>query len=199
MAYRASGLTLVVNAIILWNTVYLSRAVDYIRSQGIVMPDEVLCQVAPLPWAHIALTGDYLWNEIDRPSNASGRPAPAASIQTTSNSLSGYYCRNAHGAPHSSPHAVQIHALPNTYTSRSEAVVVASPYQTSSSRRISCVQLSSGKIMCVATSPAEGLQLHMDAQQPDTSSCDVAPSRALLLAKWRGLLSIYAILAHSLN
>jgi hypothetical protein len=41
--------------------------VDYIRSQGTVMPDEVLSQVAPLPWAHIALTGDYLWNEIDRP------------------------------------------------------------------------------------------------------------------------------------
>ncbi|ENL5266252.1 Tn3 family transposase, partial [Escherichia coli] len=27
MAHRASGLNLVVNAIILWNTVYLSRAV----------------------------------------------------------------------------------------------------------------------------------------------------------------------------
>jgi len=27
----------------------------------------LLSQVAPLPWAHIALTGDYLWNEIDRP------------------------------------------------------------------------------------------------------------------------------------
>jgi len=24
-------------------------------------------QVAPLPWSHIALTGDYLWNEIDQP------------------------------------------------------------------------------------------------------------------------------------
>nr|WP_313709581.1 Tn3 family transposase [Brucella intermedia] len=67
MAYRASGLNLVVNAIILWNTVYLSRAVDYISSQGIIIPDELLSQVAPLPWAHIALTGDYLWNEIDRP------------------------------------------------------------------------------------------------------------------------------------
>jgi hypothetical protein len=28
---------------------------------------EASLQVAPLPWAHIALTGDYLWNEIDRP------------------------------------------------------------------------------------------------------------------------------------
>ncbi len=67
MAYRASGLNLVVNAIILWNTVYLSRAVDYVRTQGIDIPAELLSQVAPLPWAHIALTGDYLWNEIDRP------------------------------------------------------------------------------------------------------------------------------------
>ncbi|KQZ40452.1 Tn3 family transposase [Ensifer sp. Root558] len=67
MAYRASGLNLVVNAIILWNTVYLSRAVDYVRGQGIAIPDDLLSQVAPLPWAHIALTGDYLWNEIDRP------------------------------------------------------------------------------------------------------------------------------------
>ncbi len=24
-------------------------------------------QVAPLPWGHITLTGDYLWNEIDQP------------------------------------------------------------------------------------------------------------------------------------
>jgi len=34
------------------------------------------------------------------PSNVSGRSARTASIQTTSNSLSGYYCRNAHGAPY---------------------------------------------------------------------------------------------------
>ena len=65
MAHRASGLNLVVNAIILWNTVYLSRAVDYIRSQGIIIPEELLSSVSPLPWGHISLTGDYLWNEID--------------------------------------------------------------------------------------------------------------------------------------
>lgn len=67
MAYRASGLNLGVNAIVLWNTVYLNRAVDYVQGRDIVIPDDLLSQVAPLPWAHIALTGDYLWNEIDRP------------------------------------------------------------------------------------------------------------------------------------
>ncbi|WP_352855520.1 helix-turn-helix domain-containing protein [Mesorhizobium sp. M0902] len=49
--------------------------------------------------AHIALTGDYLWNEIDRPLERFTRSALTALIQTLSNSLSGYYCRNAHGAP----------------------------------------------------------------------------------------------------
>lgn len=67
MAYRASGLNLVVNAIILWNTVYLSRAVHFVREQDAIIPDALLAQVAPLPWNHIALTGDYLWNEIDHP------------------------------------------------------------------------------------------------------------------------------------
>jgi len=38
-----------------------------VKGQGIDIPDEFLAQVAPLPWSHIALTGDYLWNEIDQP------------------------------------------------------------------------------------------------------------------------------------
>jgi len=44
-----------------------SRAVSFVKGQGIEIPDEFLAQVAPLPWGHIALTGDYLWNEIDQP------------------------------------------------------------------------------------------------------------------------------------
>ena len=67
MAYRASGLNLVVNAIILWNTVYLSRVVRFVREQGVEIPDQLLAQVAPIPWAHIGITGDYLWNEIEQP------------------------------------------------------------------------------------------------------------------------------------
>jgi len=59
--HRASGLNLVVAAIILWNTVYLGRAVDTLRRQGEVIPDELLPHLAPLGWQHINLTGDYLW------------------------------------------------------------------------------------------------------------------------------------------
>ena len=67
MAYRASGLNLVVNAIILWNTTYLSRAVAYARGQGVTLTDDALSHVAPIKWDHIALTGDYLWSDIETP------------------------------------------------------------------------------------------------------------------------------------
>lgn len=59
--FRASGLNLVVASIILWNTVYLSRAVQQIRERGEALPDELLPHASPLGWDHISLTGDYIW------------------------------------------------------------------------------------------------------------------------------------------
>ena len=59
--YRASGLNLAVAAIILWNTVYLGRAVGELRSRGEIIPDELLSHIAPLGWEHIAFNGDYVW------------------------------------------------------------------------------------------------------------------------------------------
>jgi TnpA family transposase len=63
--HRASGLTLVTAAIVLWNTVYLGRALDALRRSGEVVPDELLAHIAPLGWQHINLTGDYLWDADD--------------------------------------------------------------------------------------------------------------------------------------
>jgi len=60
--HRASGLNLVVAAIILWNTVYLSRAITALRDVGDEAPDALLRHLAPLGWQHVNLTGDYLWN-----------------------------------------------------------------------------------------------------------------------------------------
>lgn len=65
--HRASGLNLIVSAIILWNTVYLDRAVRHLRERGVDVPDTLIAHVAPLGWEHISLTGDYLWSEIDKP------------------------------------------------------------------------------------------------------------------------------------
>ena len=59
--HRASGLNLVVASIVLWNTVYLERAVAAIRRNGQTISDEMLTHLSPLKWEHINLTGDYHW------------------------------------------------------------------------------------------------------------------------------------------
>nr|WP_172687275.1 Tn3 family transposase [Ancylobacter novellus] len=61
--FRASGLNLVIAAIVCWNTIYMDRAVRHLRSTGVDVPDRLLAHVAPLGWSHISLTGDYLWEQ----------------------------------------------------------------------------------------------------------------------------------------
>jgi TnpA family transposase len=66
-SFRASGLSLLTAAIVHWNTVYLDRAVQHLRAQGVHVPDDLLAHVAPLGWEHIALTGDYVWTSANPP------------------------------------------------------------------------------------------------------------------------------------
>ncbi len=56
--YRASGLNLVVAAIVLWNTVYLERAIQALRDSGKDIDENLLPHLSPLGWEHINLTGD---------------------------------------------------------------------------------------------------------------------------------------------
>lgn len=49
-------------AIILWNTVYMQRAINALRARGKTINDDLLGFLAPLGWLHINLTGDYLWS-----------------------------------------------------------------------------------------------------------------------------------------
>jgi len=62
--HRASGLNLLVAAIILWNTTYLQRAVDHLRNQGHDPAPGDLAHLSPLGWEHINLTGDYHWETL---------------------------------------------------------------------------------------------------------------------------------------
>jgi len=59
--HRASGLNLLVTAIILWNTRYLERAIAALR-QAENLPDQLLAHLSPLGWEHVNLTGDYTWS-----------------------------------------------------------------------------------------------------------------------------------------
>jgi TnpA family transposase len=61
--YRASGLNLVTAAIVLWNTVYLERAIEAMKANGQTIDDKLLQYLSPLGWEHINLTGDYVWRQ----------------------------------------------------------------------------------------------------------------------------------------
>ena len=58
---RASGLSVLILCINIWNTIELEKAVARLRSRGEVIPDELLKHVSPLGWEHIGLTGEYIW------------------------------------------------------------------------------------------------------------------------------------------
>jgi hypothetical protein len=72
--YRASGLTLVLAAIFLWNTVYLSRAIQGLKALGLSVGDNLLEHLSPLGWEHINLTGDYIWRQNRRVESGKFRP-----------------------------------------------------------------------------------------------------------------------------
>lgn len=59
--YRIAGLNLLTAIIIYWNTVHLGHAIGERRNEGLDVPPELLAHISPLGWAHILLTGEYLW------------------------------------------------------------------------------------------------------------------------------------------
>ncbi len=71
--HHASGLNLVVAAIILWNTVYLDRAVTFLQKNQEI-DQNLLTHLSPLGWSHINLTGDYAWNRDALPKGGGYRP-----------------------------------------------------------------------------------------------------------------------------
>ena len=55
---RASSLNLIINAISIWNTVYLSQAIEHFKTIG-KYQEELLPHISPLAWEHINFLGEY--------------------------------------------------------------------------------------------------------------------------------------------
>ena len=82
--YRASGLNLVTAAIVLWNTVYLERAVAALRGHDQPADDDLLRYLWPLGWEHSNLTRDYLWRSSAKIGAGKFRPLrPLTGAQRT--------------------------------------------------------------------------------------------------------------------
>ncbi|GAA2820906.1 TnpA family transposase [Nonomuraea rubra] len=56
---RLAALGLVVNAVTLWNSRYLSAAVDQLRAQSVPVKDEDAARLSPLGHAHVNVLGRY--------------------------------------------------------------------------------------------------------------------------------------------
>lgn len=79
--HRASGLNLVVAAIVLWNSVYLDQATSLLREHRRTVPDELLEHLSPLRWEHINLTGDYHWKRDGGLNNHRLRPLRTTALR----------------------------------------------------------------------------------------------------------------------
>ncbi len=62
---QAGCLNLVTNAIVLWNTVYMQKAIQQLRKEGGAITDEVLEHISPTRFDHINRLGRYTF-DVDR-------------------------------------------------------------------------------------------------------------------------------------
>jgi len=58
---QATALNLLINAINIWNTVYLSKAINFLEKTGELKRD-LLPYVSPLAWEHINFLGEYTFD-----------------------------------------------------------------------------------------------------------------------------------------
>src|SRR6202040_3099231 len=58
--FRASGLNLVIAAIVFWNSTYIADAIAHLRATEQSVPDAWLAHTSPLSWEHISFSGDFL-------------------------------------------------------------------------------------------------------------------------------------------
>src|SRR5690606_35530933 len=58
---RASALNIIINAISVWNTVYLTEATNLLKEKGTLRAD-LLKHISPLGWEHINFLGEYTFD-----------------------------------------------------------------------------------------------------------------------------------------
>ena len=57
---RASCLNILLNIVVIWNTVYLQKAIEYKREIGGI-DETLLPHISPLNWTHVQLYGRYFF------------------------------------------------------------------------------------------------------------------------------------------
>ena len=63
---RASALNIIINAISVWNTVYLNEVIQDLRDKE-ELNEELLLHISPLGWEHINFFGEYKFSRSQLP------------------------------------------------------------------------------------------------------------------------------------
>lgn len=71
---QLSALGLVVNAVILWNTIYMAAALEQLRSEGYVVRPEDVARLSPLATHHINVLGRYAFLLAEQVARGGMRP-----------------------------------------------------------------------------------------------------------------------------
>jgi Tn3 transposase DDE domain len=71
---QLGALGLVVNLVVLWNTIYIDAAVSQLRAEGHVILDEDVARLSPLGSRHINMLGRYAFTIPDIVARGELRP-----------------------------------------------------------------------------------------------------------------------------
>jgi hypothetical protein len=66
MVNKASCLSLLSNAVLVWNTVRMGEIVTRLRAAGETVSDEDLARISPLAYAHVIPNGTYVFDRPQR-------------------------------------------------------------------------------------------------------------------------------------
>jgi hypothetical protein len=66
---QLSALGLVVNVMVLWNTLYMEAALNYVRAEGIEVRPEDVARLSPLGSKHINFLGQYSFDLAETVTN----------------------------------------------------------------------------------------------------------------------------------
>lgn len=71
---QLGALGLVVNMIVLWNMLYINKALDYLQANGVEVREAEVKRLTPLRFDHIRLTGRYDFTLTAKPEMGGLRP-----------------------------------------------------------------------------------------------------------------------------
>ena len=71
---QLGALGLIVNAVVLWNTIYMDAALNQLRNEGFQVLDDDVARLSPLGHEHINMLGRYAFTLPDRVARGELRP-----------------------------------------------------------------------------------------------------------------------------